>query len=74
MLDVTYSILQTEPNNILSYSVPTDVHVFKGLPHGFRMIGNRLSASTEWDKVLLGGIRWALSRPTGAVELVIKEH
>jgi hypothetical protein len=56
------------------YRVPTDVHVFKGLPNGFRMMGNKLSASAEWDKVLLNGIQWALSKPNKAVDFVIKEH
>jgi hypothetical protein len=54
--------------------VPTDIHVFKGLPHGFRMMGNKLAASAVWDKVLLDGIQWALSKPNRAVDFVIKEH
>jgi hypothetical protein len=43
--------------------VPIDVHVFKGLPHGFRRFGEQLTESERWDKVMEEGIRWALSRP-----------
>ncbi|RSM06608.1 hypothetical protein CDV31_009037 [Fusarium ambrosium] len=43
--------------------VPTDVHVFKGLPHGFRRFGEQLTESERWDKVMEEGIRWALSKP-----------
>jgi hypothetical protein len=44
-------------------SVPTDVHVFKGLPHGFRRYGDELSESERWDRVMEEGITWALSNP-----------
>ncbi|KAL2136179.1 hypothetical protein VTI74DRAFT_5057 [Chaetomium olivicolor] len=40
--------------------VPTDVHLFKGVPHGFRRFGEKLSASEKWDEVMENGIRWAL--------------
>ncbi|OBS25964.1 hypothetical protein FPOA_06496 [Fusarium poae] len=43
--------------------VPTDVHVFKGLPHGFRRYGDKLSESERWDRVMEEGITWALSNP-----------
>ncbi|KAJ5227451.1 uncharacterized protein N7469_007457 [Penicillium citrinum] len=43
--------------------VPTDVHVFPGVPHGFRRYGNKLAASAKWDKVMAEGISWALSNP-----------
>ena len=44
--------------------VPTDVTVFKGVPHGFRRFGEGLkSASEEWDRVTAEGIRWCLSGP-----------
>lgn len=45
-------------------SVPTDVSVFKGVPHGYRRFGDRLTASKAWDKVMHEGIRWALDRPS----------
>ncbi|KAL4945768.1 hypothetical protein BDV06DRAFT_8919 [Aspergillus oleicola] len=44
--------------------VPTRTSVFKGVPHGFRRYGNRLSASEKWDETFTGGIKWALSEPT----------
>ncbi|EED13591.1 hypothetical protein TSTA_098480 [Talaromyces stipitatus ATCC 10500] len=28
---------------------PTNVHVFRALPHAFRMLGDKLSASSGWD-------------------------
>ncbi|CEF79779.1 hypothetical protein SNK03_007619 [Fusarium graminearum] len=43
--------------------VPTDIHVFKGLPHGFRRYGDQLTESKRWDKVMEEGITWALSNP-----------
>lgn len=43
--------------------VPTDVSLFKGVPHGFRRFGDRLSESKHWDDVIVNGIRWALSEP-----------
>lgn len=52
-------------------SIPTNVHVFKGLPHGFRRFGDQLSASKAWDDVMHGGIRWALSKPQSSAELDI---
>ncbi|GAB1204082.1 hypothetical protein APSETT445_002731 [Aspergillus pseudonomiae] len=53
--------------------VPTDVNVFKGLPHGFRRYGSKLSASKKWDEVMAQGIQHALSDPV-AGEFVIKAH
>lgn len=53
--------------------VPTDVTVFKGLPHGFRRYGNKLSASKKWDEVMAQGIQHALSDPVPG-EFVIKAH
>lgn len=48
------------------YRVPTNVHVFRGVPHGFRRYGDKLSASKYWDEVMSNGISWALSNPTAA--------
>ncbi|KAE8349761.1 Alpha/Beta hydrolase protein [Aspergillus coremiiformis] len=53
--------------------VPTNVNVFKGLPHGFRRYGNQLSASKTWDEVIAQGIQHALSNPV-ADGFVIKAH
>ncbi|KAE8418419.1 Alpha/Beta hydrolase protein [Aspergillus pseudocaelatus] len=43
--------------------VPTKTNVFKGVPHGFRRFGDRLSASKKWDETIVEGIKWALSNP-----------
>jgi hypothetical protein len=51
------------PNRLL-LSVPTDVHVFRGVPHGFRGFGDKLPSSSKyWDQVMSDGISWALSNP-----------
>jgi hypothetical protein len=50
-----------DPN--ISFRVPTNVHVFRGVPHGFRMYGDKLSGSKRWDEVMSAGISWALSKP-----------
>ncbi|KAK7927519.1 hypothetical protein PG985_004517 [Apiospora marii] len=43
--------------------VPTNIHVFKGLPHGFHSVGSKLKATAHWATVMHGGIRWALEQP-----------
>ncbi|KAK5202998.1 hypothetical protein LTR41_011272 [Exophiala xenobiotica] len=43
--------------------VPTNINVFKGLSHGFRRFGKRLSASEHWDNLVNEGIRRALGSP-----------
>ncbi|GAQ04004.1 carboxylesterase NlhH [Aspergillus lentulus] len=50
--------------------VPTDVHVFPGLPHGFRVHAT-LSKCKRWDSVMAHGVQWALSKPaaTGVFEI-----
>ncbi|KAF7551082.1 hypothetical protein G7046_g7814 [Stylonectria norvegica] len=52
--------------------VATNVNLFKGVPHGFRRFGDRLSASARWDMVMEDGIRWALTRPSGSNNFVVK--
>ncbi|OKL61078.1 hypothetical protein UA08_03078 [Talaromyces atroroseus] len=54
--------------------VPTNVHVFKGLPHGFRMLGDKVSVTPQWDEAMLEGIMWALSKPTASEEFCVQEH
>jgi hypothetical protein len=54
------------------YSIATDIHVFKGLPHGFRRYGKQLSESARWDKVMENGIRWAISNPEPSGKFEVK--
>ncbi|KAK1495285.1 hypothetical protein CTAM01_08740 [Colletotrichum tamarilloi] len=54
--------------------VPTDIHVYKGVPHGFRRFGDKLSASKHWDETTDSGITWALTNPTATGEFKIHEH
>ncbi|EME44346.1 hypothetical protein DOTSEDRAFT_44598 [Dothistroma septosporum NZE10] len=65
---ILYAKLLTEQG------VPTDVHIFKGVPHGFRRFGDKLSASKDWDGVMHDGIRWALSQPEAVETMKIKVH
>lgn len=56
-------------------SVPTNVHVYKGLPHGFRRYGVQLrEASTAWDKTITDGIRWILDKPEAMEKIDIQVH
>lgn len=52
--------------------VPVDVHMFPGLPHGFRRVLGNLTESARWDRVIEQGIAWLLSKPTTSGELKIK--
>ncbi|KAJ5494443.1 hypothetical protein N7463_010530 [Penicillium fimorum] len=54
--------------------IPTNVNVFKGVPHGFRRFGERLSVCKQWDQIMEDGIRWALAKPSTSGEFIIKEH
>ncbi|KAJ5794149.1 hypothetical protein N7457_000748 [Penicillium paradoxum] len=54
--------------------VPTNVNVFKGVPHGFRRFGERLSVCKQWDHVMESGIQWALANPTASKEFKIQEY
>jgi hypothetical protein len=47
----------------ISFSVPTNVHVFPGVPHGFRRY-KTLPDSKRWDEVMSDGIAWALTNPS----------
>ncbi|PKS08503.1 hypothetical protein jhhlp_004887 [Lomentospora prolificans] len=51
--------------------VPTDISLFKGVPHGFRRHGS-LTASARWDRVMEDGIKWALSKPTATYKFDVK--
>ncbi|RAO70345.1 uncharacterized protein BHQ10_006357 [Talaromyces amestolkiae] len=54
--------------------VPTNTNVFKGLPHGFRRFGDKLSACKNWDLVIEDGIRWAWSKPSASGKFIINEY
>ncbi|KAF4815065.1 AB hydrolase superfamily protein [Colletotrichum siamense] len=53
--------------------VPTETHIFRGVPHGFRRFGDKLSESKHWDNVTDYGIKWALTKPTASGHFVIHE-
>ncbi|KAH0442370.1 hypothetical protein CcaCcLH18_01412 [Colletotrichum camelliae] len=53
--------------------VPTETHIFRGVPHGFRRFGDKLSESKHWDNVTDNGIKWALTKPTPSGQFVILE-
>ncbi|KAG7407170.1 AB hydrolase superfamily protein [Fusarium oxysporum f. sp. rapae] len=46
--------------------VPTDINLFLGLPHGFRSHEEKIASSDRWDKVIVDGVGWILSRPSGS--------
>lgn len=56
------------------YSVPTSVNVFKGVPHGFRRFGDKLSVCKRWDEVMEQGIRWALTNPSASGKFAINTY
>jgi len=55
--------------------VPTDIRLFKGVPHGYRRFGKALRASQHWDDAVEQGILWTLGQPkaTGKFNVVVKE-
>ena len=65
---ILYAKLLTEQD------VPTDVHLFKGVPHGFRRFGDKLSASKHYDEVLHNGIKWVLSQPEAVGAMKVQVH
>ncbi|KAH6677873.1 Alpha/Beta hydrolase protein [Plectosphaerella plurivora] len=52
--------------------VPTETHMFLGMPHSFRGYGDRLKESRRWDATIVNGIRWALSKPKASGIFVVK--
>ncbi|KAF2114765.1 alpha/beta hydrolase fold-3 domain-containing protein [Lophiotrema nucula] len=54
--------------------VPTNVRLFKGVPHGHRRFGPALKASKDWDECVVQGIQWALEKPkaSGKFEVQVK--
>lgn len=54
--------------------VPTNVNVFKGVPHGFRRFGEKLTVCKTWDRVMEEGITWALNTPSASGEFTITAY
>ncbi|KAF1933580.1 alpha/beta-hydrolase [Didymella exigua CBS 183.55] len=52
-------------------NVPTEVRLFKGVPHGHRRFGKALKASDHWDECIDEGILWALSKPQATGKFVV---
>ncbi|KAJ5239175.1 hypothetical protein N7468_003794 [Penicillium chermesinum] len=77
----TFGIAGSDPlrDEALFYSqllsengVPTATHIFPGLPHGFRIVGE-LKSNKAWDRVMSDGISWALSNPAaGPFEIKVE--
>ncbi|KAF2246332.1 alpha/beta-hydrolase [Trematosphaeria pertusa] len=53
-------------------SVPTEVRLFKGVPHGFRRFGKGLKAAAEWDKCVEEGIMWCLGKPAASGKFEVR--
>ena len=53
-------------------SVPTNVNVFQGVPHGFTRFGDALPATEHWYRVFAEGVLWSLSAPAPAAEMEIR--
>ncbi|OQE44155.1 hypothetical protein PENCOP_c002G07253 [Penicillium coprophilum] len=59
--------------HLAANGIPTNVHVFPGVPHAFRMFNEQLSESKRWDMVMSDGIAWALTNPApGPYEIISK--
>ncbi|KAJ4319969.1 hypothetical protein N0V94_003639 [Neodidymelliopsis sp. IMI 364377] len=61
-----YAKLLSEEN------VPTEITLFKGVPHGHRRFGKALKASDHWDECVDQGILWALSKPQATGKFDVK--
>ncbi|KAF2128693.1 alpha/beta-hydrolase [Dothidotthia symphoricarpi CBS 119687] len=53
-------------------NVPTEITVFKGVPHGHRRYGKALKASDHWDECVDEGISWVLSKPASTGKFTVK--
>lgn len=53
-------------------NVPTEIRLFKGVPHGHRRFGKALKASDDWDQCVDEGILWVLSKPTATGKFDVK--
>lgn len=61
-----YAKLLSEAN------VPTEIRLFRGVPHGHRRFGNALKASKDWDDTVEEGILWALKKPQATGKFDVK--
>jgi acetyl esterase/lipase len=61
-----YAKLLSEAN------VPTEIRLFKGVPHGHRRFGDALKASKDWDDCIEEGIAWVLSKPEATGKFQVK--
>jgi acetyl esterase/lipase len=61
-----YAKLLSEAN------VPTEIRLFKGVPHGHRRFGDALKASKDWDDCVEEGIAWVLSKPKATGKFDVK--
>jgi acetyl esterase/lipase len=52
--------------------VPTEIRLFRGVPHGHRRFGKALKASEHWDQCVNEGIVWALSKPEATGKFDVK--
>lgn len=53
-------------------NVPTEIRLFKGVPHGHRRFGKALKASDHWDECIDQGIMWALAKPQATGKFEVK--
>jgi acetyl esterase/lipase len=61
-----YAKLLSEAN------VPTEIRLFKGVPHGHRRFGDALKASKHWDECIEEGIQWVLTKPEATGKFDVK--
>ncbi|KAF9733484.1 hypothetical protein PMIN06_010376 [Paraphaeosphaeria minitans] len=53
--------------------VPTEIRLFKGVPHGYRRFGSVLKdSSAQWDKAVEDGIAWANKKPAATGKFDVK--
>jgi acetyl esterase/lipase len=52
-------------------NVPTEIRLFKGVPHGHRLFA-QLKASKDWDECVNEGILWVLGRPKATGKFHVK--
>ncbi|CAI6333602.1 unnamed protein product [Periconia digitata] len=53
-------------------NVPTDIRLFKGVPHGYRRFGDALEVSADWDRCIEEGVAWILGNPQATGKFDVK--